>query len=192
MDEQNVNLLFVVDKIIEKLDGRAGVIDLDLDDELVNEIRLEMAETIRENYAAAALSQPAATEVWCGCGDGYPENSFDAGFMAKAGHCQNCEATHPAAQGDSSHPAGGECGGVQLQLGPMALEFNSHQQWVNSARNWFINLAATNRNAAQKRYVAVDASGRVCMIGADFARARDENTFPVRVYLIDAAPKAAP
>lgn len=60
MDEQNVNLLFVVDKIIEKLEGRKGVIDLDLDDELVNEIRLEMAETIRENYAAAALSQPAA------------------------------------------------------------------------------------------------------------------------------------
>ena len=79
MDEQNVNLLFVVDKIIEKLEARAGVIDLDLDDELVNEIRLEMAETIRENYAAAALSQPSA-------------------------------------QGDSSHPAGGECGGVPQTL----------------------------------------------------------------------------
>ncbi len=76
MDEQNVNLLYVVDHVISKLEGRKGVLNLDFDDELVNEIRLEMADTIRESYAAAALSQPAA------------------------------------AQGDSSHSAGGECGGV--------------------------------------------------------------------------------
>ncbi|MGG4604341.1 hypothetical protein ACLPHM_06055 [Paenalcaligenes sp. Me131] len=31
--------------------------------------------------------------VWCGCGDGYPENSYDAGFMAATGHCENCDTT---------------------------------------------------------------------------------------------------
>lgn len=74
---------------------------------------------------------------------------------------------------------------VHLNLGPMAFEFASHQQWVNKAQSWFNQLAFDNRLAAQKRYLSIDAAGRVCMIGRDFSRARDEDTFPVRVYLID-------
>lgn len=80
---------------------------------------------------------------------------------------------------------------VGLALGPVAFEFSSFAQWVNRAQSWFHNLAATNRNAAMKRYLCVDAAGRVCMIGKDFHRARDEDKFPVRLYLIDAAPDEA-
>jgi len=29
--------------------------------------------------------------VWCGCGDGYPGDSWMAGFMAKAGKCHACD-----------------------------------------------------------------------------------------------------
>jgi len=79
-----------------------------------------------------------------------------------------------------------QSGGVQVQLGPVAIEFATFGDWVNKAQRRFCELAATNRNAAQKRYLSIDAAGRVCMIGSDFMRARDENTFPVRVYLIDA------
>jgi len=28
--------------------------------------------------------------VWCGCGDGYPGDSFEAGVMSVAGKCSNC------------------------------------------------------------------------------------------------------
>lgn len=32
--------------------------------------------------------------VWCACGDGYPANSYAAGFMAaNNGACENCDAT---------------------------------------------------------------------------------------------------
>lgn len=80
---------------------------------------------------------------------------------------------------------------VSLALGPVAFEFSSFQHWVNKAQGWFRGLALTNRNAALKRYLAIDAAGRVCMNGGDFARARDEDKFPVRVHLIDAAPDEA-
>ena len=76
---------------------------------------------------------------------------------------------------------------VSLSLGPVAFQFTSHQQWVNKAQSWFANLAAENPNAARKRYLCIDAKGRVCMIGKDFGRARDEDAFPVKLYLIDAA-----
>jgi hypothetical protein len=81
----------------------------------------------------------------------------------------------------------GEDERIPVALGPVALEFDSFQQWVNKAQGWFAALAKNNRNAAMKRYLSLDAAGRVCMIGGDFMRARDEGTFPVKVYLIDAA-----
>ena len=50
------------------------------------------------------LAQPADHSeqdlgmVWCDCGDGYPERSFGAGFIAALGHCENCDAANPAEQ----------------------------------------------------------------------------------------------
>ncbi|MBD1589760.1 hypothetical protein [Pseudomonas typographi] len=36
---------------------------------------------------------PSAEMVWCACGDGYPVNSYGAGFMdANNGVCANCDA----------------------------------------------------------------------------------------------------
>jgi hypothetical protein len=41
--------------------------------------------------------------VWCGCGDGYPKGSFDAGYMdASGGICQNCAAAKPQATSDKA------------------------------------------------------------------------------------------
>ncbi|MFV3387852.1 hypothetical protein ACNFCJ_20945 [Pseudomonas sp. NY15364] len=39
--------------------------------------------------------------VWCGCGDGYPVNSYGAGFMAaNSGVCENCAAMSQEASHD--------------------------------------------------------------------------------------------
>ncbi|HFQ8088846.1 TPA: hypothetical protein ACHS7S_005719 [Pseudomonas aeruginosa] len=35
------------------------------------------------------------TDVRCSCGDEYPADSYDAGFIAGSGMCQNCDAAMP-------------------------------------------------------------------------------------------------
>ncbi|WP_394060597.1 hypothetical protein [Alcaligenes sp. WGS1538] len=39
-----------------------------------------------------AQAQQDANMIYCGCGDLYPANSYGAGFIAAAGHCENCDA----------------------------------------------------------------------------------------------------
>lgn len=39
---------------------------------------------------------PSKEIIWCACGDGYPVNSYGAGFMAANGDvCENCNAAEP-------------------------------------------------------------------------------------------------
>jgi hypothetical protein len=43
--------------------------------------------------------EPSKEVVWCACGDGYPANSYGAGFMdANNGVCQNCDASMSKAE----------------------------------------------------------------------------------------------
>ena len=56
--------------------------------------------------------------------------------------------------------------------GPADGEFQTHIEWINKARSW-IGLTGAK---------CYDARGRRCRMGSDFARARDENAFPVRFY----------
>jgi hypothetical protein len=56
-----------------------------------------------------------------------------------------------------------------------AGEFTSYQQWVNKAQSWL-------KSPDHRRAMCVDALGRRCAMGADFMRARDEGTFPVRFF----------
>jgi hypothetical protein len=51
-------------------------------------------------------------------------------------------------------------------------QFTNYQQWVNKARSW---IGDTNALVA-------DAKGRICRIGLDMMRARDEGAFPVRFW----------
>lgn len=51
-------------------------------------------------------------------------------------------------------------------------EFRDFNCWVNHATSYI-----GGRNA-----LCADAKGRVCRIGADFMRARDEGAFPVRFW----------
>lgn len=59
--------------------------------------------------------------------------------------------------------------------------FDSYQQWVNKGASW---LASPQYRGA----MCIDAKGRRVAMGADFMRARDENTFPV-YFFWDCEPK---
>lgn len=51
--------------------------------------------------------------------------------------------------------------------------FNSHQEWVNRAQNWYANCGVR-----KGYYVTVDAGGHVMHMGKCFASA----AYPVTVY----------
>ena len=51
-------------------------------------------------------------------------------------------------------------------------EFGSFGEWVDKAASW---IGGTNPLCA-------DAKGRVCEVGKDFMRARDEGAFPIRFW----------
>lgn len=56
----------------------------------------------------------------------------------------------------------------------LTQEFEHFHTWVNMASSWL------TRRGPNARAICIDAKGRVCRIGKDFMRARDEGAFPVR------------
>ena len=70
---------------------------------------------------------------------------------------------------------------VSVQLGRKLFSFTNHQHWVTYASRYFASNGATN-----KTVLCLDQKGRVVEQGSEFMRARDENTFPVDVYLLKA------
>lgn len=69
---------------------------------------------------------------------------------------------------------------LEVTLGEELFSFSSFEQWVNKAQSWY-----AQHRAGDGRFIAVDQSGRICRIGRDFMRARDEEDFPVRVFRVD-------
>lgn len=53
-------------------------------------------------------------------------------------------------------------------------QFDTFLEWVNKAPSWL------TRRGSEIRAICYDTKGRVCRIGGDFMRARDEDAFPVR------------
>lgn len=53
-------------------------------------------------------------------------------------------------------------------------QFENFHTWVNKASSWL------TRRGTHVHAVCLDAEGRLCQIGGDFMRARDEDAFPVR------------
>ena len=49
----------------------------------------------RQALRLGALEAQPADITWCGCGDGYPAESFEAGVMSAIGKCSNCAAAMP-------------------------------------------------------------------------------------------------
>lgn len=66
---------------------------------------------------------------------------------------------------------------LTITVGEFMFEFTSYEQWVKKASSWFKNNGLRDGHA-----ICVDTIGRICRTGKQFMRARDEKTFPVRVY----------
>lgn len=69
---------------------------------------------------------------------------------------------------------------LTIRVGREICRFNSFPHWVNTAQRKLANCGVHHR-----RYIALDTRGRVCVMGREFMRARDEDTFPIVVYAID-------
>lgn len=68
---------------------------------------------------------------------------------------------------------------VTVHLGPKLFQFESHTQWVWKAPNAWKRVGVRAADT-----ISLDAKGRPCLIGRDMATARDEDAFPVSVYLV--------
>ena len=73
-----------------------------------------------------------------------------------------------------------EVGSMQIVVGPKLWEWSSFADWVNKAPSRFRNFRLRG-----SQVISIDAKFRVCMLGKEFMRARDEGAFPIAVYAID-------
>lgn len=55
-------------------------------------------------------------------------------------------------------------------------QFESFTEWLNKASSW---LTRHEDYSKDFRVICWDSKARICRIGADFMRARDEDAFPV-------------
>ena len=73
---------------------------------------------------------------------------------------------------------------VMVSLGEELFSFPDFNSWVNHAsRIWRLHEVRAQDT------LCIDAEGRVCTKGAEFMRARDEGSFPVKVYRLLSAAK---
>lgn len=56
--------------------------------------------------------------------------------------------------------------------------FDTFTEWVNKASSWLTRHPEYDGKSF--RAICFDDKGRLCQIGRDFMRARDEDAFPVR------------
>lgn len=66
---------------------------------------------------------------------------------------------------------------ITIKLGEELFGFASFNDWVNNAQYRFDDAGVGSSNV-----LCVDSYGRIMEKGAEFMRARDENTFPARVF----------
>lgn len=56
----------------------------------------EQLDQLKAECEGLRKDAPSSEIIWCECGDGYPANSYGAGFMAaNDGVCENCDAAQP-------------------------------------------------------------------------------------------------
>lgn len=77
----------------------------------------------------------------------------------------------------NTSPQRGQRETIEIVPGKFLFEFPSFQRWVSKASSWYGHCGSRSEET-----IAIDKLGRICTHGKQFMRARDENTFPVRVY----------
>jgi len=66
---------------------------------------------------------------------------------------------------------------IEVELGPELFHFTTFANWCDTAAGKF-HHAGVNGD----RVLCLDTKGRICTKGKEFMRARDDDSFPVRVY----------
>ena len=66
---------------------------------------------------------------------------------------------------------------LQIEVGESVFAFTSKAHWINKAQSWCQHHRMNSNNA-----IALDALGRVCRIGGDFADAERDQSYPITVY----------
>lgn len=66
---------------------------------------------------------------------------------------------------------------LTVTVGEYLFEFRSFEHWVSKASGWFRSHRVRSDNC-----IGIDTAGRICPTGKQYMRARDEGTFPIRVY----------
>lgn len=66
---------------------------------------------------------------------------------------------------------------IEIEIGKELFSFFNFETWCNKAQSWFAQAGRQHGTT-----ICIDSKGRVCRIGREFMRARDEGTFPVRVF----------
>lgn len=63
----------------------------------------EQLDQLKAECEGLRKDAPSSEIIWCECGDGYPANSYGAGFMAaNDGVCENCDAAKSCGSGEGS------------------------------------------------------------------------------------------
>lgn len=75
---------------------------------------------------------------------------------------------------DSPTPAVNQ---LSISVGEMLFEFSSFQDWVNKAQGRFAMAGVRGEDT-----LCVDQKGRLLKKGKEFMRARDDCSFPVKIY----------
>ncbi len=67
---------------------------------------------------------------------------------------------------------------ITITVGEELFQFASFGQWVAKAQSLFRQYNRTDGST-----LAIDQMGRICNTGREFMRARDDGSFPVRVFV---------
>lgn len=67
--------------------------------------------------------------------------------------------------------------GITISVGDELFSFSDFEDWCDTASYKFESAGFVGRHA-----ICVDSRGRLCFRGKDFMRARDDGSFPVRVF----------
>lgn len=66
---------------------------------------------------------------------------------------------------------------ISISVGKIEITFHSLADWLNNAKSQFMGARLISETA-----LCIDARGRVCTCGREFARADKEDAYPINVY----------
>jgi hypothetical protein len=66
---------------------------------------------------------------------------------------------------------------LKILVGDKVFEFFDFDDWCDTASKKFSNAGLSTANT-----ICVDSLGRICLSGKEFMRARDEGTWPIKVF----------